>query len=132
MGIFGGYAVAFYGAPRFTGDIAIFINTSVENSKRVVKSLNEFGFAESTISADDFLTPDRIIQLGFPPLRIDIITGIDAVSWDTAWKNKTEGKLGDVPVYFISKEDLLRNKKKSGRKKDLADMEALDPEGLSG
>jgi len=126
--VIGGYAVAFYGAPRFTGDMDLFIDTSKENVKRIMKSLGEFGFADLDLSAADFETPDMIIQLGVPPLRIDFVTSIDGVSWSTAWDKKTSGSLGDVSVFFIGKNELLTNKRKTGRKKDLADIEALNPD----
>ncbi|RKX81259.1 MAG: hypothetical protein DRP57_12090 [Spirochaetes bacterium] len=123
-----GYAVAFYGAPRFTGDMDLFIDTSKENVKRIMKSLGEFGFTDPDLSAADFETPDMIIQLGVPPLRIDFVTSIDGVSWSTAWDKKASGSLGDVSVFFIGKNELLTNKRKTGRKKDLADIEALNPD----
>ena len=123
--VVGGYALAFHGAPRFTGDIDLFIKPDAENAKRILSALQDFGFASLSLSQSDFISPDKVIQLGVPPVRIDLITSITAVPWEKAYDRKIAGSYGDTPVYFISKQDLVSNKKALGRKRDLADLEAL-------
>ena len=123
--IVGGYALAFHGAPRFTGDIDLFVRSARENAKRILAALDEFGFGSLDLSEDDFSMPGKVIQLGVPPIRIDIITNVSGVSWEKADNSKVPGQYGRTPVYFISREDFIANKKATGRKKDAADIEAL-------
>jgi len=91
----------------------------------IIKALSDFGFEPSSLAWKDFAGTGRVIQLGFPPLRIDIMTAIDGVSFDDAWSRKVESRYGDEKVYFISKEDLIATKRASGRKQDLLDLESL-------
>ncbi len=126
--IVGGYALAFYGAPRYTGDIDIFVKPDAENAIRILNALDDFGFGTVGLKEDDFKNPNKVIQLGFPPTRIDIITSISGVSWDEALKGRALGDYGDIPVYYIGKNHYILNKRAAGRKKDLADLEALGEE----
>lgn len=126
--IVGAYALAFHGAPRYTGDIDIFVKPDAINAQRIMAALDEFEFGSVGLTAMDFESPDKIIQLGVPPVRVDIITSITAVSWEDAVTGRAEGKYGDIPVYFIGREQFISNKKALGRKKDLADLEALGEE----
>ena len=123
--IVGGYALAFHGAPRFTGDIDVFVKPDYDNAKRIIKALAVFGFSSLDLAIDDFKDPDKVIQLGLPPVRIDIITSISGVSWEEANASKVPGLYGDVSVSFIGKKQFITNKRAIGRKKDLADIEAL-------
>ena len=123
--IIGGYALAFHGAPRFTGDIDIYVRPDSENAKRILVALNDFGFGLLGLTIDDFNNPNKVIQLGVPPVRIDLITSITGVSWDDASQNTCPGSYGDIPVSYLGKEQFLTNKIATGRKKDLADIEAL-------
>lgn len=123
--IVGGYALAFHGAPRYTGDIDIFIKPDKENACYIMMALKDFGFGAVGIKQEDLETPGKVIQLGYPPVRIDIITSISGVSWDEAFDGRDDGRYGDVPVHYIGREQYVLNKKTSGRKKDLADLEAL-------
>ena len=123
--IVGGYALAFYGAPRFTGDIDIFVKPDNANARRILDALDEFGFGSIDLTENDFINPDTVVQLGVPPVRIDIINSITGVSWEEAFDSKVAGKYGDVTVFFIGREQLVKNKRESGRMKDLADLEAL-------
>ena len=126
--IVGGYALAFHGAPRYTGYIDIFVKPDAENASRILDALNEFGFGSVGLQEEDLKTPNKVVQLGFPPVRIDIITSISGVSWDDAFKKDDKGEYGNVPVNYIGKEHYVLNKRASGRKKDLADLEALGEE----
>ena len=123
--VVGGYALAFHGAPRFTGDLDLFVRPDHENAKRILSALEEFGFGSMDLSEKDFESPSQIVQLGRPPVRVDIITSIDGVPWAEAWAGKTPGKCAEVPVFFVGRRDLIRNKKAVGRRQDLADLEAL-------
>lgn len=126
--IVGGYALAFHGAPRFTGDIDLFVKPEAENAKRILAALAEFGLGSLDLSETDFTSGDNVIQLGVPPVRVDIMTSITAVDWQQAESGKVEGNYGDTQVYFIGKDDFVSNKRALGRKRDLADLEALEQE----
>jgi hypothetical protein len=123
--IVGGYALAFHGAPRYTGDIDILVRPHPENAQRILNALAAFGFQLSNLTVDDFTKPNNVVQLGVPPVRIDLITSITGVSWDEAAASKELGVFGDVPVHYIGRKQYIANKRATGRKKDLADIEAL-------
>jgi hypothetical protein len=123
--IVGAYALAYHGAPRFTGDIDIFVQPSPENAQKILSALADFGFGSLNLSIEDFYNPDSVVQLGVPPVRIDIITSITGVTWEEANKGKSRGLYGNVPVNFLGREQFITNKRATGRKKDLADIEAL-------
>jgi hypothetical protein len=122
--IVGAFALAFHGVPRFTGDIDILIRTSAENATRVEEVLRVFSFALLGLSAADFLSPHQVIQLGHPPNRIDLVTSITGVTFE-AWASCVLGELHGVPVRFLGREELIRNKRATGRTQDKADLEAL-------
>jgi len=124
--IVGGYALAFHGAPRYTGDLDILVRSDLANAQRILNALTLFGFGLLGLAAADFENPERVIQLGEPPVRIDLITSITGVSWEEAFSSRVLGNYGDVPVYFLGREPFIRNKRAIGRAKDLADIEALD------
>ena len=123
--VVGGYALAFHGATRFTGDIDLFVKPDAQNAKRVLSALDEFGFGSLNLSQADFTSPDNVIQLGVPPVRVDIMTSLTGIPWDKARAGRTPGSYGGITVHFIGREDLIANKHALGRKKDLADLEAL-------
>ena len=124
--IVGGYALAYHGAPRYTGDIDILVHSTSENARRILIALEAFGFGDLGLTEADFQASGRVVQLGVPPVRIDLITSIDGVSWDDAFQGKATGTYGDVPVHFIGRREFLDNKRAVGRQKDLADIEALE------
>lgn len=126
--VVGGYALAFHGAPRYTGDIDIFVSPDADNAERIMSALEEFGFGSAGLSAADFKKLGQVIQLGVPPVRIDIVTTITGVSWNNAFSNRVEGSYGDIRIYYIGREELVANKRAVGRKKDIADLEALGEE----
>jgi len=123
--IVGAYALAFYGHPRFTGDIDILVNSTDENAKKIIEVLDAFGFASLGLELTDFTEEDNVIQLGFAPIRIDFLTTIDGVKWEEAEKGAVLGNYGDVPVRYLGKNEYIKNKKASGRLKDLADIEEI-------
>ena len=124
--IVGAYALAFHGVPRFTGDIDILVKPDSDNAKKILAALKEFGFGSLDLNESDFNEPDKVVQLGVAPVRIDLITSITGVSWQKAYSTKVAGKYGDLIVYYLSKDELILNKKTLGRKKDLADIEVLE------
>ncbi len=123
--VVGAHALALHGLPRFTADLDLLLNRSEENVDRVLAALGDFGFDGLGLSREDFLTPDQVIQLGNAPNRVDLLTSISGVEWDDAESGAVTGKLGEVPVRFLGRDELIRNKRASGRLKDRADLEAL-------
>ena len=113
----GGYALAFHGAPRYTGDIAILIRPNSENARRVLTALDEFGFGFVGLTKEDFITPDKVVQLGVPPVRIDFMTSITGVATDDVFSLCVEGKYGDIPVKYIGRDEFILNKRATGRKR---------------
>ena len=126
--IVGGYAVAYHGHPRFTGDIDLFVESSADNADRILAALHQFGFGDLELTAQDFQHPDNIVQLGMPPNRIDLLTSLSGVSFEQVWQARLKTELDGLPVCFISKDLLLQNKRASGRAKDLADVVELGGE----
>lgn len=126
--VVGGYALAFYGAPRYTGDIDLFVKPDKDNASCILRALDQFGFGSLGLKREDFFKPKNVIQLGDPPVRIDLVTSISGVSWKDAYEGRVNGNYGDIPVNFIGKDHLILNKKALGRKRDLADLEALGEE----
>ncbi len=126
--IVGGYALAFHGAPRFTADLDIFVKPDLENSQKILTALAAFGFGSLGLSQEDFVKPERVIQLGVPPVRLDLLTSLTGVTWKEASQGKVPGRYGDVTVYFIGRQQLITNKRTLGRKRDLADLESLGEE----
>lgn len=123
--VVGGYAVAFHGYPRYTKDLDFWLWIDRENAEKTVKTLTDFGFASLALTADDFLNPENIIQLGHPPNRIDLITQISGVAFEPCYANRQEVDFEGVMVNFISIDDLIANKKASGRLQDKVDTEKL-------
>ncbi|MFQ6070980.1 MAG: DUF6036 family nucleotidyltransferase [Candidatus Aminicenantales bacterium] len=124
--IIGGFAYSFYAEPRFTKDIDILIEQSMENAKKILKALKDFGFTNIGLTEKDFLESGQVIQLGVSPIRIDILTSIKGMDFPSFWENRVVGRYGDMDVFFISKQDLIKCKQASGRKQDLADIEKLE------
>ncbi len=123
--VIGGYAVAFHGYPRYTKDIDIWVEMSQENAANLIKALEQFGFGSLNLQVSDFLDPDQVIQLGYPPSRIDLLTTPSGVTFETCFASRVEVPFEDLTVNFIDLENLKQNKKASGRLQDLADLENL-------
>lgn len=124
--IVGGYAVAFHGHPRYTKDLDVWVDRSPGNIERLLKALSDFGFGAVGLSAEDFVPANQLIQLGYPPLRIDLLTSVDGVEFDTCFKRRNTLDVDGVELPFIGLEDLRKNKQSSGRAQDLADLENLE------
>ena len=122
--VVGSFALAFHGSPRATGDIDFWIRPTTSNAKALIKALDVFGFGALDISEEDIVS-GKIIQLGFPPVRIDIITIIDGLIPEELWDTKEKGKLGPHDVFYLGKEAFIKNKRTMRRHKDLADLELL-------
>ncbi len=120
--IVGAYALAAHGFPRATGDIDIWVRISADNAGKVLRALAVFGAPLSNLTAKDFTTPERIVQIGVEPCRIDILTGIDGVEFDEAWRNKVSVIVDDLEIFILSKADMLKNKLAARRDKDQGDI----------
>ena len=123
--VIGGYAVALHGYPRYTRDLDIWIEMRPENAANLVKALAQFGFGSLNLQTADFLVPDQIIQLGYPPNRIDLITNPAGVDFGTCYASRIEVVINEITVNFIDLENLKKNKRAAGRLQDLADLENL-------
>jgi len=123
--IVGGYAVAFHGFPRFTNDIDIFFNSSVENVTRLREALISFGFIEKDLPEEAFTKKGNILTFGVAPSRVDLFNDIDGVTFSDAKTKSVRGTYGRIQVTFIGFEDLIRNKKATPRPKDKLDVDAL-------
>ena len=124
--IVGGYAMAFHGKPRYTGDLDIWIDISENNAFKLIQVIKEFGFSSLGFTEADFLKENLINQIGYPPLRIDIITSIDGVQFKEAYNNKLTIELEDFKANYIGLEELIANKKSSARLIDLSDVKDLE------
>lgn len=125
--IVGAYAVAFHGTPRATGDLDVFVRPTVDNAARVWRALARFGASlrERGVAESDFADPGMIYQIGLPPRRIDILTEISGVSFDEAWTSRVATTVDGFAVAFIGRDALIKNKRASGRAKDLLDVRLL-------
>jgi len=127
--IVGAYALAFHGAPRFTGDLDILVRPTLDNAARLLAALEAFGFPVPELSPEAVADRRRILQLGVPPVQIHVMSAISGVEWDEVWADRLEGPLGRHIVFFIGRETFLRNKRAAARPKDLADIDALRSQG---
>ncbi len=123
--IVGGYAVGFHGFPRYTGDIDFFVSINEENAEKLLQVLDDFGFGGIGIEREDFLKPSFVVEIGREPRKIQILTGIDGVSFQECLQSAVECEYLERKLRFIGFDALVRNKKASGRPKDLIDVEAL-------
>jgi len=123
--VVGGYAVALHGHPRYTKDIDIWIELTPENADRIVQALKQFGFASLGLTPADFLEPSQVIQLGYPPRRIDLLTSLKGVDFESCYPDRTTIEIDGVNINFIDLANLKKNKQATGRHQDLADLENL-------
>jgi hypothetical protein len=125
--VVGAHALAAHGVPRATGDLDVWIDPTIDNAARTWNALTEFGAPLEAlgIQPEDLARPDQVVQLGLPPYRIDLLTSISGVEFAEAWPHRLEGTLFEVPVAFIGRESFVRNKRATGRPKDLEDIRSL-------
>ncbi|HUY15089.1 MAG TPA: hypothetical protein VMX16_15900 [Terriglobia bacterium] len=124
--VVGAVALAYHGFPRYTGDLDILVHNTPENARRLEAALALFGFGSLGLKAADFVDSYRVIQLGTPPNRIDLLTSITGVPFGEAWAGRVEGELAGIQVKFIGRQALIQNKKSTGRSRDTADLEVLE------
>ncbi|WP_437957751.1 nucleotidyltransferase [Sorangium sp. So ce119] len=123
--VVGAHALAAHGHVRATKDLDVWIHCNAENAARAHAALCAFGAPVAALSLEDLGTPGIVFQIGVPPVRVDILTSIDGVSFDDAWQARVPSRYGDQPIQVISREHLISNKLASGRLQDLADVERL-------
>lgn len=126
--IVGGYAVGVHGYPRYTGDLDIWLNPIVPNAERVLRAIADFGFGSFNLTVADLTKEGNVIQFGQPPLRIDLLTAIDGVTFDACYANRKEVTFDGLSMNFIGYHDLVTNKKATGRHRDLDDVENMEPD----
>lgn len=124
--VVGGFALAAYGHPRYTGDLDFWVGTDPGNARRLLRALDDFGFGALGITLTDLTTPNQVIQLGFPPRRIDLLSSIDGVDFEPCHARRMEVLIDGLRLCFLALEDFKINKRATGRPQDLADLEALD------
>ena len=124
--VVGAYAVSFYARPRYTGDIDFLIEGTPGNSNRLLACLKEFGFGELGLRREDFEDPEMVVQLGYEPVRIDILSSLSGVETKKALRSRVRGQFGKQRAWFISLVDLIQSKRTTGRKQDEADVELLE------
>lgn len=124
--VVGGYAVAFHGHPRYTKDLDVWIWVDPTNAQKIIQVLHEFGFGGLGLTERDFLIPSNVIQLGYPPVRIDILMSVSGVDFDSCFERRIVEQIDGQAVNFISLQDLKMNKQASGRNIDLSDIENLE------
>ncbi len=126
--IVGAYALAFLGAPRFTGDVDIWIRPTPANAQALLRAIAEFGLKSLSLNEQDILS-GQVIQLGSPPMRIDLLTVLDGVTAEEIWDSRQKGPFGEQVVFFIGKQALIKNKLATGRPRDIADIASLGEDG---
>ena len=124
--VVGAHSLAFHARPRYTGDLDILVRATHENALKIVDLLNQFGFADTGFKESDFTESGQLIQLGRPPNRIDLLTSISGVPSDEAFATRIPAELDGIPVFVLSKNALIRNKRAVGRPQDLADLDTLE------
>lgn len=125
----GAYALAVHGHPRATGDLDLWIRPDAANAARVLQALRRFGAPLEGLRAGDLARPDTVFQIGVQPVRIDLLTAIDGVEFPEAWAARVAARIEGLEVPVIGRQHLIRNKRATGRTRDLADAEALEGQG---
>jgi hypothetical protein len=124
--VVGGYSVAYHGYPRYTGDIDVYVAISPRNAAALVKVFRDFGFGEDGPNAAAFQQRGHVVRIGREPMRLEILNEIDGVAFDECYTRRTRARLGKLTVNFIGLDELLKNKRRAGRPKDLADVAVLE------
>jgi len=121
----GGYAVGYHGYPRATGGMDVWVAVSDANAAKIAAAIREFGIPDDRVCKELFLNSDKIIRMGVPPVRIEVITGASGVDFEECYSRREVFKIDGIPVNFLSLDDIEKNKRASGRHKDLEDLEHL-------
>ena len=124
--IVGAYALALYAKPRYTKDMDILVEPTLENGEKIIHALSDFGFGDIGLTAEDFTEEKEFIQLGQAPIRIDLITSLEGVSFKEIWENRREEYYGKEKVFVIGLKELIKTKKASNRPQDKLDLKVLD------
>ncbi len=124
--VVGAHAVIFHATPRYTKDLDVWTEPSADNAPRVYLALARFGAPMESLTVEDLATPGTIFQIGVEPNRIDVITSVEGLSFETAWENRISSAYGEVPISILGLDDLLLNKRLIGRPQDLLDVEWLE------
>jgi hypothetical protein len=123
--VVGAYALGVHGRPRATGDLDVWVDPTADNAERLIRALEQFGAPMGQITAADFSRPGIVFQMGLPPLRIDVLTELSGLTFSEAWSSRTQAAFGPLTVDVIGREAFVKNKRATGRAKDLGDIEAL-------
>lgn len=123
--IVGAYALAHHGHPRATGDLDVWVDATAENAPRIMRALAAFGAPLADVTEQDFARPGVVFQIGVPPGRIDVLTDLTGVGFAEAWAGRESGRFGDLTVDYLGRAAFVRNKRATGRAKDLGDIEGL-------
>ena len=123
--VVGAYALAVHGRPRATGDFDVWVDATPENAAKVMAALEQFGAPIADLSTADFSRPGIVFQMGLPPLRIDVLTELSGLTFGEAWSTRTRAAFGPVTADVIGREAFIKNKRATGRARDLGDIEAL-------
>lgn len=124
--IVGSWALAAHGHPRMTKDLDIWVLADSANADAVIEALVDFGFGDLDLTAEDFLESDMVVQLGYPPNRVDLLTSPDGVDFESCWADRLDVTMDGLDVPFIGLEGLKQNKRSSGRPQDLVDIQILE------
>ena len=123
--IVGAYALGVHGRPRATGDLDVWVDATPDNAARIMEALEAFGAPLQQVKADDFSRPGIVFQMGLPPLRIDVLTELSGLTFAEAWPSRIGAEFGPLTVHVIGRDAFIKNKRATGRARDLADVEAL-------
>jgi hypothetical protein len=124
--IVGAYALAFHGAPRFTGDLDVLVQPTLENASRLLAALEAFGFPIANLTPEVVTDQRRMIEMGVPPVQIHVMSSISGVDWREVWDSRVAGLFGQRAASYIGRDTLIRNKRAAGRPKDLSDIDAIE------
>ena len=123
--IVGAYALAVHGRPRATGDLDVWVDATPENAAKIMVALEQFGVPTAQVRAEDFSRPGIVFQMGLPPVRIDVLTELSGLTFSEAWPTRTQAAFGPIIVDVIGREAFIKNKRATGRARDLGDIESL-------
>lgn len=122
----GGYALSFFGRPRATGDLDLWVEATLPNAEKVFRALARYGAPLEGVAPEDFAQPGSVLQIGVSPNRVDILTSLTGLTFEDAWGNRKSGSFVGIPLFVISERDFVRNKRSVGRPQDIVDAEDVE------